>query len=96
MSFLNADLALPSLRWIGVYPSEIKKLRLQSLPLTERDNSRIDSMVKRHYISTQIFEELMILKKVKRKAELESLTANGMVDWIGSYLFNKIQGGVFI
>lgn len=96
MSFCSEDLAIPCIRWIGVYPSEIKNLSLQSLPLTKEDVSRIDSMIKRPYISTRIYKELLVLKKTLQKAEVEALASSGIVDWIDSYLFNKIQSGELI
>lgn len=96
MSFCSEDLAIPCIRWIGVYPSEIKNLSLQSLPLTKEDESRIDSMIKRPYISTRIYKELLVLKKTLQKAEVEALASSGIVDWIDSYLFNKIQSGELI
>lgn len=96
MSFLSKDLAIPSIRWIGVYPSEIKQLNLQSLPLTKEDICRLDSMMKRSYISKKIFKELIVLKKTLRKTEVEAVMSSGIVDWIDSYLSNKIQNGMFI
>lgn len=96
MSFCNDDLAIPAIRWIGVFPSEIKSLRLQSLPTIREDMVRIDGMIKRSYISKSVFKELLVLKTTSQKAEIESLTSGHIVDWIDSYLVNKIESGTFI
>lgn len=93
MSFCSDELAIPSIRWIGVYPSEIKKLNLHSLALTKEDICRIDSMIKRPYISKKTYEQLLILKQNLRKAEIEALMSGGIVDYIDSYLLSKIQSG---
>lgn len=96
LSFLSDDLAIPSIQWIGVYPSEIKNLNLQSLPLTKDDVYRINDMIKRPYINTKIYQELLVLQNTKQKTEVEALTSSGIGDWIDSYLLNKIQSGTFI
>lgn len=96
MSHCTDDLAIPSIRWIGVYPSEIKTLRLQHLPLTKEDILRIDSIMKRPYISKKVYQELLVFKRILHKTEVEGLTSGGINDWIKSYLFNKIEKGIFI
>lgn len=93
---MSDALAIPSIRWIGVYPSEIKDLSLLSLPMTKDDICRIDSMIKRPYISKEVYEELLVLRKTLKKAEVEALMTSGIVDWIDSYLSSKIQSGRLI
>lgn len=96
-SFLSDELAIPSIRWIGVYPSEIKKFNLLALPLTHGDVVRLNSLLKRPYLSKKIYKELLILQKAANKSEVEALISSArVVDWIDSYLFNKIQSGEFI
>lgn len=96
MSYCNDDLAIPSIRWIGVCPSEIKSLGLQGIPVNNEDLHRIDAMIKRPYMSTQIYKELLELKTSKFKTEVEGLTSGGIIDWINSYLLKKIKSGDFI
>lgn len=93
MSFCNDDLAIPSVRWIGVYPSEIRKFNLLSLPLTKEDVNRLENLVKRPYLTTTIYEELLVLQKNLKKSEVEGLISTQIDDWIDSYLLSKIESG---
>lgn len=96
MSFFNDNLAIPSIRWIGVLPSEMKKFKLQSMPMTQRDANRVDNLMKRPYLSKEIYEELLVLKKSKMKSEVEALLASTAVGCIHTHLLRKIQNGEVI
>jgi len=48
----NDKLNVPSIQWIGVYPSEIVSLNLPSVSLTKVDQARTTSLLKRSYINT--------------------------------------------
>ncbi|KAG4073105.1 hypothetical protein HA402_009524 [Bradysia odoriphaga] len=96
MSYFNDNLAIPSIRWIGVFPSEIKKFNLLSLPMTPQDVNRLDSLMKRPYMSTKIYKELLVLKRTQKKSEVEALLSSTVVDCIHSHLLHKIQNGGFI
>lgn len=50
MIFQNENLCVPSIKWLGVYPTDIVSLNLPSISLTDRDQARLNSLLKRSYI----------------------------------------------
>ncbi|XP_062536678.1 uncharacterized protein LOC134205449 isoform X2 [Armigeres subalbatus] len=73
----SSQLAVPSIQWLGLRPSHLVLLNLKLLPLTERDRSRIQRMLKRPYIGhpgCELERELRLLHELDGKAEIESLT----------------------
>lgn len=87
---------MPSIKWIGVYPSEIEPLNLVKLPLTGRDNKKINDLMKRPYINgtdsdDEFAHQLSIAKALNAKVEIEGLydimSDNYLID---DYLTNKI------
>ena len=93
MKMANAvdKLAVPSIIWIGIHPSEISTLNLPAMELTERDVKKIDELLKRPYINQFIMKELKMMKLINLKAEIESLcdiSANYLID---NYLPNKMK-----
>uniref|UniRef100_A0A182WFZ1 DNA topoisomerase (ATP-hydrolyzing) n=1 Tax=Anopheles minimus TaxID=112268 RepID=A0A182WFZ1_9DIPT len=67
------SLAVPSMRWIGLFPSDIELLGLQGVPLRDRELKRIEQMIKRPYTEGHIQRELLLLRQLATKAEIESL-----------------------
>lgn len=94
MSYGADELAVPSISWIGVYPSEIDHLGLSHITLTNDDVRRINGMIKRPYIKQKVYEELLALKTTGRKTEVEALTV-GSIELI-DYLRKKIESGVSV
>lgn len=52
MIFQNENLSVPSIKWLGVYPTDIVSLNLPSISLTDRDQAKIKSLLKRSYINS--------------------------------------------
>ncbi|CAI6352400.1 unnamed protein product [Macrosiphum euphorbiae] len=48
----NEMLCVPSIKWLGVYPTDIETLNLPSIPLTNLDQDRLKSLLKRSYINS--------------------------------------------
>lgn len=48
----NEMLSVPSIKWFGVYPTDIISLNLPSISLTSEDQARLKSLIKRSYISS--------------------------------------------
>lgn len=46
----NEMLCVPSIKWLGVYPTDIILLNLHSISLTDRDQAKVKSLLKRSYI----------------------------------------------
>uniref|UniRef100_A0A182PJD5 DNA topoisomerase (ATP-hydrolyzing) n=1 Tax=Anopheles epiroticus TaxID=199890 RepID=A0A182PJD5_9DIPT len=67
------SLAVPSMRWIGLFPSDIELLGLQGVPLRETELKRIEQMIRRPYTEGHIQRELLLLRQLATKVEIESL-----------------------
>lgn len=52
MTHQNEMLSVPSIKWLGVYPSDIVSLNLPSIPLTNLDRARLKSLLKRSYVNS--------------------------------------------
>lgn len=65
MAHQNDTLSVPSIRWIGVYPSEIVSLNLPSISLTNMDQERIVSLLKRYYIksNSKLLQQVLKFKQ---------------------------------
>lgn len=48
----NEMLSVPSIKWLGVYPTDIESFNLQSVSLTNLDRARIKSLLTRSYINS--------------------------------------------
>lgn len=84
-------LTVPSIKWIGVYPTEIEALNIAKLPLSGGDNKKINDILKRRYLSEDIEHQLRVAKDIQGKAEIEGLydvSDNYLID---KYLANKIN-----
>lgn len=64
--------------------------------MTQRDTNRLESLMKRPYLNTKIYAELLVLKKSQKKAEVEALLSSAVVGCINSHLSQKIEAGEFI
>lgn len=86
------ELATPDAVWIGIWASDIKKYRLPSLPLTQVDKHRLETLMRDPRYSTGIWRrELEVFKKIKVKAELEAFSKYGLTAIIDKYLIKKIR-----
>ncbi|XP_309793.5 meiotic recombination protein SPO11 [Anopheles gambiae] len=85
------SLAVPTMRWIGLFPSDIELLGLQGVPLREGELKRIEQMTKRPYTEGHIQRELLLLRQLATKVEIESLY-NIASDFITTvYLKGKLK-----
>lgn len=97
MSYTVDDLAVPAIQWIGVYPSDIKKLALPSMSMQLRDFTRLKDLIKRSYISESIFSELLILQTDGRKTEIEALYSNNSPLYlIDTYLARRVKVSIWV
>lgn len=86
MSRCVDHLAVPDIQWIGLRPSDISRLGLQTLPLTVRDERLIRNMLQRPYISETVCSELQVLLQIERKAEIESLSISSPAYLVETFL----------
>ncbi|XP_069846242.1 meiotic recombination protein SPO11 [Dipodomys merriami] len=56
MSFEAHNLTVPAIRWLGLLPSDIKRLNIPKnslIPLTKHDHMKLNSILKRPYVNCQ-------------------------------------------
>ncbi|RVE70690.1 hypothetical protein OJAV_G00067640 [Oryzias javanicus] len=98
MSFEAHSLTVPSVMWLGLFPSDLQRLRVPKsslLPLTRTDECKLSSLLKRPYLASQPGwqKELELMQQSKVKAEIQSL-ADIAPDFLTSiYLPNKLRYG---
>lgn len=91
MSYCADELAVPAVQWLGVYPSEIKKLSLPSVAATSNDLTKLNELVKRPYITEEVYREILIMQKEKRKTEIEAMSSISQFYLIDSYLRTRVN-----
>ncbi|XP_037539902.1 meiotic recombination protein SPO11 [Nematolebias whitei] len=101
MSFEAHSLTVPSVMWLGLLPSDLQRLRVPEeslIPLTKRDESKLNSLLKRSYLTNQPEwqKELELMQQSKVKAEIQSLAAIDPDFLTNIYLPNKLLYGGWV
>ncbi|NP_001292363.1 meiotic recombination protein SPO11 isoform d [Mus musculus] len=101
MSFEAHNLTIPTIRWLGLLPSDIQRLNIPKdslIPLTKHDQMKLDSILKRPYITYQPLwkKELEMMADSKMKAEIQALTLLSSDYLSRVYLPNKLRFGGWI
>ncbi|XP_029911931.1 meiotic recombination protein SPO11 isoform X2 [Myripristis murdjan] len=101
MSFEAHSLTVPSVMWLGLLPSDLWRLKVPEdtlIPLTKRDESKLNSLLKRPYLTDQPEwqREMEVMQQSKVKAELQSLTAIAPDFLTSIYLPNKLRYGGWV
>ncbi|XP_011721072.1 meiotic recombination protein SPO11 isoform X2 [Macaca nemestrina] len=101
MSFEAHHLTVPAIRWLGLLPSDLKRLNVPKdslIPLTNRDQMKLDSILRRPYVTCQPFwrKEMEIMADSKMKAEIQALTFLSSDYLSRVYLPNKLKFGGWI
>lgn len=91
MSNLAEALAVPTCRWVGIWPSDIRRFGIQSMALTAEDNRKLDNILNRPFINDHVHRELLIMKQANVKAEIEGISNSSSSYLIDVYLRNKID-----
>lgn len=84
-------LAVPSIKWIGLYPSDLKIPQITTIDLTSADKKRLNNILNRPYLTPSVAEELKILRENGVKAEIEGLYTVSDNYIIDEYLIHKIS-----
>ena len=87
----SSELTVPSITWIGVFPSEIDALDLVKLPLSGGDNKKINDMLLRTNLPEDVRCELRVASERRVKTEIEGLYDVGVNYLIDVYLVGKIK-----
>lgn len=82
---------MPSITWIGVYPSEIEALNLVKLPLSGADKKKINDVLRRTSVPEDVQRELRVAQERMVKTEIEGLYDVGDNYLIDEYLAGKIK-----
>ncbi|XP_070695056.1 meiotic recombination protein SPO11 [Pempheris klunzingeri] len=101
MSFEAHSLTVPSVMWLGLLPSDLQRLQVPVdalIPLTERDKSKLNSLLKRPYLTSQSDwqKEMELMQQSKVKAEIQSLAAIAPDFLTNTYLPNKLHYGGWV
>lgn len=91
MSNLAKSLAVPSVRWLGIFPSDIRKFGIQAVALTVEDKRKLNSVLNRPFINDHVHRELLIMQQTNLKAEIEGISDSSCTYLIDVYLRNKID-----
>ncbi|NXU65346.1 SPO11 protein, partial [Horornis vulcanius] len=96
MSFEAHHLTVPSVKWLGLLPSDLERLNICKdalIPFTKQDENKLASILKRPYIACQPLwkKELEIMAASKLKAEIQVLTSLSSDYLSRVYLPNKLQ-----
>ncbi|KAH8316673.1 hypothetical protein KR067_012888 [Drosophila pandora] len=92
MSFSSRGYTTPSLRWMGLHPSEIAALGGGAVALGTGDNKKINDLLARSGLEAGVRQELRMLQEVQLKAEIESVIGFLSED----YIPNKIKRKLFL
>lgn len=52
MFYQNEMLSVPTIKWLGVHPTDIESFNLPSISLAIADQQRVKSLLKRSYINS--------------------------------------------
>ncbi|XP_071332814.1 meiotic recombination protein SPO11 isoform X3 [Trachinotus anak] len=101
MSFEAHSLTVPSVMWLGLLPSDLQRLWVPEdalIPLTKRDESKLSSLLKRPYLSSQPDwqKEMELMQQTRVKAEIQSLAAIAPDFLTSIYLPNKLRYGGWV
>ncbi|XP_010211128.1 PREDICTED: meiotic recombination protein SPO11 [Tinamus guttatus] len=101
MSFEAHHLTVPSIKWLGLLPSDLQRLNICKdalIPFTQQDQKKLASIQKRPYVARQpvLRRELEIMAASKMKAEIQVLTSLSSDYLSRVYLPNKLQFGGWI
>lgn len=101
MSFEAHSLTVPSVMWLGLLPSDLKRLRIPEdalIPLSKKDESKLSSLLTRPYVKCQPDwqKEMELMQQTKVKAEIQSLAAIAPDFLTSVYLPNKLRYGGWV
>lgn len=86
-------LATPTAKWLGLWATDLTRYRkLPTLPMNERDIKRLEELRRDPRYKEKFWQnEVEVFLKLKRKAELESFSAQGLSTIVDRYLPRKLE-----
>lgn len=90
-SHVNDQLSCPSIRWLGIHPSEIVKLKIFQNPFNEFDMRCLKKLLNNAGISEICYNELRLFEHIKVKSDIEFLSLEPCNFFLRDYIFEKIR-----
>ncbi|EGD80714.1 hypothetical protein PTSG_01304 [Salpingoeca rosetta] len=78
LAFQNHELAVPHIRWLGVFPSDLTEFNVALHPqsrMSDREYRLLEALSEREHLPQQMREELLLLQRMEHKAEIEILNS---------------------
>mmetsp|Transcript_7129 Transcript_7129/g.9308 ORF Transcript_7129/g.9308 Transcript_7129/m.9308 type:complete len:543 (-) Transcript_7129:27-1655(-) len=96
MSYDSASLTTPDIKWLGIRPSDLDKYKLPEqcrLDMTEHDMKTGKELLNEDFIKKNPawYKELELMLKMKKKAEIQALSAFGFQYITHHYLPQKLR-----
>ncbi|XP_043799106.1 meiotic recombination protein W68 [Apis laboriosa] len=88
------SLACSNVRWLGIHPSELLALGVNTAPLTEFDLSKLTALEGRPYMTDAFLREVGAMRKLG-KAEIENVSSSRKF-LVSTYLPCKIKGNDYV
>ncbi|CAM9829307.1 unnamed protein product, partial [Heterosigma akashiwo] len=101
MSYDSASLTTPDIKWLGIRPSDLDKYKLPEqcrLDMTEHDIKTGKELLNEDFIKKNPawYKELELMLKMKKKAEIQALSAFGFQYITQHYLPQKLRDADWI
>ncbi|KJE95181.1 meiotic recombination protein SPO11 [Capsaspora owczarzaki ATCC 30864] len=104
LAFDSENLTVPSLRWLGLLPSDIDKFNIQEanwLAFNQYDTGKLTSLLNAPFLTLPDLhlwrEELELMQARGIKCELQALNVDGDLTFLtGRFLPHKLQSGHFL
>ncbi|PRQ35746.1 putative DNA topoisomerase (ATP-hydrolyzing) [Rosa chinensis] len=92
-SYDNVNLTCPYMMWLGVWPSDLHALKIPCQDLTRYEIKKVDLLLEKDFVKEYptLLEELQLMKKKKKKANLEALEKFGRTCLSEYYLPYKLK-----
>lgn len=87
----TAQLAVPTIQWLGVWPSECDALGLATRPLSNRDVRLLKQISRRPYVDEPVRRELQWMLTHGRKAEIEALEGVAKGHLLRTYMAERLR-----
>lgn len=98
MAHLGDKLVVPSLRWLGIHPSDILKFGSPGIPLSQTDKNKCNALLSRPYCTEglELHHQIKILLDQNKKTETEGIGTLSQAYLTDIYIPHKISVGDFI
>ncbi|XP_062010667.1 DNA topoisomerase 6 subunit A-like [Rosa rugosa] len=92
-SYDSVNLTCPDMMWLGVWPSDLHALKIPCKDLTSEEIRKVNTLLEEDFVKEYptLLEELQLMKKKKKKANLEALEKFGRTCLTKYYLPYKLK-----